>query len=94
VEQRRVRGKGLKRNHPRTKPVSSEALVRVYQTETDKKRSLVRKAELARDRLIFITTALRKLFADEHFVTLLRAEGLDTLPRYVADRVTAASEVS
>lgn len=27
------------------------------------------------------------LFADENFVTLLRAEGLDTLPKYLADRI-------
>ena len=29
----------------------------------------------------------KKLFADEHFVTLLRAEGLDTLPKYLAERI-------
>ena len=30
---------------------------------------------------------LKKLFADENFVTLLRAEGLDTLPKYLAERI-------
>jgi ParB family chromosome partitioning protein len=29
------------------------------------------------------------LLADEHFVTLLRAEGLDSLPRYLAERIDA-----
>jgi ParB family transcriptional regulator, chromosome partitioning protein len=88
VDQRRLRGKGLRQSPNRTRPLSSEALVRVYQTETNKKRLLVRKAETTRDRLVFITEALRKLFADEHFVTLLRAEDLDTLPRYVAERIS------
>jgi len=31
--------------------------------------------------------AVEKLFADEHFVNLLRAEGLDTLPKYLAERI-------
>jgi ParB family chromosome partitioning protein len=44
---------------------------------------------MTRDRLIFITQALRKLLADEHFVTLLRAEGLDTMPRNLAERIKA-----
>ena len=30
-----------------------------------------------------------KLFADESFVNLLRAEGLDTLPKYLSDRISA-----
>jgi ParB family chromosome partitioning protein len=47
----------------------------------------VRKADATRDRLIFVVEALRKLVADEHFVTLLRAEGLDTLPRNLSDRL-------
>ena len=32
---------------------------------------------------------LKKLFADESFVNLLRAEGLDTLPKYLSDRISA-----
>jgi nitroreductase len=31
----------------------------------------------------------RKLFAEENCVTLLRAEGLDTLPENLADRIQA-----
>ena len=34
---------------------------------------------------------LKKLFADEHFVNLLRAEGLDTLPKYLAERINTLS---
>ena len=30
------------------------------------------------------------MFADEHFVNLLRAEGLDTLPKYLAERINTA----
>jgi ParB family chromosome partitioning protein len=46
----------------------------------------VRKAETTRDCLVFVTEGLRKLLADDNFVTLLRAERLDTLPRNLGDR--------
>jgi ParB family chromosome partitioning protein len=36
---------------------------------------------------MFVVGALRDLFSDENFVNLLRAEGLDTLPKYLAERV-------
>ena len=91
VEQRRLRGKGLRTKlTPRSQgSMSSAILLRAYQQDTEKKRLMIRKAELARNKLIFVAQALRTLFADEHFVTLLRAEGLNTLPRNLADRVHA-----
>jgi ParB family chromosome partitioning protein len=48
---------------------------------------MVKKAEFAQQRLLFVTGALRQLLVDENFTTLLRAEGLDTLPKYLAERV-------
>ena len=85
IEQRRRRGKGLKISKSNGKRVSGPclrtALIRAYQEDVDRKRLLIRKAETTRNRLIFVTEALRKLLIDENFVTLLRAEGLDTLPQ-------------
>jgi len=88
VEQRRRRGKGFQiRGNKRPPSLSTNALIRTYRQDVERKRLLVRKAEATRDRLTFITQALRTLFADEHFVTLLRAEGLDSLPRNLANRL-------
>lgn len=39
---------------------------------------------------IFVVNALQRLLADEHFVTLLRAEKMLTLPRPLAERLGAA----
>ena len=93
VEQRQRRGKGLKINGQNSKrrerPLSSNALIRAYQEDVDRKRLLIRKAETTRNRLVFVTEALRKLFADENFVTLLRAEAIDTLPKNLALRLEA-----
>ena len=67
--------------------MSVDALLRTYQQDVDKKRVLVRRAEAARSRLLFITEALRDLFADEGFVNLARAEALHTMPRGMDERI-------
>ena len=90
AEQRRRRGKSFQlRGNKRPQSLSPNALIRTYRQDVERKRLLVRKAEATRDRLTFVTQALRTLFADEHFVTLLRAEGLDSLPRNLAQRLKA-----
>jgi ParB family chromosome partitioning protein len=53
---------------------------------------LIRKAEATRSRLVFMTEAMRKLLADDNFVTLLRAEGLETLPKNLATRIEAGGK--
>ena len=69
-------------------PTSSYSLVRTYQKEVERQRKMVLKAEHAHQRLLLVVQGLKKLFDDENFVTLLRAEGLDTLPKYLAERIT------
>jgi ParB family chromosome partitioning protein len=68
-------------------PTSSYSLVRTYQREVERQRKMVLKAEHAHQRLLLVVQGLKKLFADEHFVNLLRAEGLGTLPKYLAERI-------
>ena len=90
IERRERFGRTLKKNSARSTPASHltiPALVRTYQKEVARQKQLVRKAEFAQQRLLFVTGALHQLFADEHFVTLLRAEGLDSVPRYLAERL-------
>jgi ParB family chromosome partitioning protein len=49
---------------------------------------MVKKARVCEAKLLFMVTALRRLLADEHFVTLLRAEKLGTMPKDIWRRVT------
>jgi ParB family transcriptional regulator, chromosome partitioning protein len=94
IEQRRRRGKRLPINvNRRERTLSSTALLRAYREDVDRKRLLIQKANATRDRLIFLTEAIRKLIADENFVTMLRAEGLDTLPQNLADRLREGAPV-
>lgn len=71
----------------RKSSMTANALVKSYQREVARQKQMVRKAEFAQQRLLFITGALRELVTDDHFLTLLRAEGLDTLPRYLSERL-------
>jgi ParB family chromosome partitioning protein len=62
-------------------------LVRAYRQEADRQKLLINRSRLTENRLLFITSALKRFFRDENFVTLLRAEGLDTLPTYLAEKI-------
>ncbi len=75
-------------------PTSSYSPVRTYQREVERQRKMVLKAEHAHQRLLLVVQGLKKLFADEHFVNLLRAEGLDTLPKYLAERINTLGAVT
>jgi ParB family chromosome partitioning protein len=77
------RGRGV----PHTGKVTAASLIKSYEDETQRQRVLVRKADLAQTRLTFVVNALRRLFADEEFLTLLRAEVMHTLPRPLAERL-------
>lgn len=88
IERRRTLGRSVTKNGPRRSTnVTSASLIRTYQHEVERQRLMVRKADLVQQRLLFVTEALRQLLTDEDFSNLLRAEGLDTLPKYLNDRV-------
>ena len=90
IETRRRRGKTIRggRRSPResrTENLSGRDIVRAYQKEVDRKRSVTRKAEFVHTQLLIVVEALRRLYAEEHFATLLKAENLKTLPQPIAD---------
>lgn len=71
-------------------PASTHSLVKVYQKEVARQHKMVLKAEHAHQKLLLVVQGLKTLFADSNFVNLLRAEGLDTLPKYLAERLEFA----
>ena len=91
LQQRELRGPQIKSNAlgPRLgkRALTSEGLVRAYQQEAARQKLLIKKAELTQGRLMFVREAFRKLCADEHFMTLLRAEGLESMPADLARSV-------
>jgi len=81
------RDKGPKSSARPKLPNSAHSLVKIYQKEVARQHKMVLKAEHAHQQLLLVVQGLKSLFGDENFVTLLRAEGLDTLPKYLADRI-------
>lgn len=90
VEQRKLAGKSLyslDRSDRGGRRITAEALVRSYRKETERQKLLIKKASLAQSRLLFVVNGLRRLLDDDHFVTLLRAEAMHTLPGPLAERL-------
>jgi ParB family chromosome partitioning protein len=78
-----IHGPSLK--HSRT--AAADALIRHFRSETDRQKLVVKKARLARSRIVFIVGALKKLFCEGPFVALLSAEGTRTMPTWLAERI-------
>ena len=92
IEQRNLSGKRMQMTggYRSRKQVTADALVRAYRKETERQKLLIKKAALTQSRLIFVVNALRRLMADQNFVTLLRAESMQTMPRPLLERLSGA----
>ncbi|WP_254605239.1 plasmid partitioning protein RepB C-terminal domain-containing protein [Sphingomonas bacterium] len=88
VEARRRRGKSLASREARpSEKLSATALVRAYQEDAERKRDMIRRANMAKDRLMLITEALRRLSKDAPLMAIIQAEKLDTMPEKIAARL-------
>ncbi|MCL4750454.1 MAG: ParB/RepB/Spo0J family partition protein [Myxococcales bacterium] len=89
VERRMNSGKRRRATPGRmgAKKISADDLVRTYKRSTQKQAVLAKRAHVCESMLRVVCGALRELTMDEHFVTLLRAETLDRMPKYIADQV-------
>ena len=83
----RLRRAGTDRKAP-----SPARLIEVLEKEAAQQRMMVSRAELVQRQLAFTVTAMRTFLADENFLTLLRAERLETMPRILADLVEGRGE--
>ena len=94
VKERNTWGRRVDRTNRRgTKPTPANAMVSHYKRETDRQRTLIRRADLTEARLSVIRTGLRDLFSDRNFRTLLRAEGLDTIPTQLVEYVSESADI-
>ena len=84
IDERRSRGKDLRKSASRrSRTLSPQDLARTLRKETQKQDLLVKKSRHCEQQLRFVLTALKDLMKNDHFVTLLRAEKLDALPKYL-----------
>lgn len=94
IEQRRTSAKALHGGSRGSRVtmrmrVTADYLVRAYRQEADRQKLMIKTASLAQSRLLFVVNGLRGLLEDDHFVTLLRAEAMHTLPKPLAERQQA-----
>lgn len=92
LEQRQRRGKQMRsssfgRRDKTKRPLTGEAVIRVYRQEADRQKLLIAKAEVTQHRLLFVVEAIRSLRGDNNFTNLLRAEKLDSLPAFLQNRL-------
>jgi ParB family chromosome partitioning protein len=92
VQQLVIQRKAIPSAQAEKRPLTGADLIRTYEHHTQQQRALVRRSALITQRLAILTSSLRRLLADEHFVTLLRAEDLRSMPDFLATRVAARNE--
>ncbi|MBX6742082.1 MAG: chromosome partitioning protein ParB, partial [Acetobacteraceae bacterium] len=88
IDRRQALGKRYRQGRQAAQGVTPRKLLQTYQAEVRRQRLAIKKAEVGEQRLLFVVTALRRLLADEHFRTLLRAEEIGDMPKPLADRVS------
>ena len=91
LEQRANRSK-LVSNPPLGKTAKRKTLTplelrRIFEREAENQRLAAKKADFTHDKLVFATQALKELFADKSFVSILRAEKMDSIPKLIKDRM-------
>jgi ParB family transcriptional regulator, chromosome partitioning protein len=92
LETRQRRGKTFKSTQTdskRTNKSNAQDIIKTYKREVERKRLLARKAEVVNTKLLFLVEAMHCLMQENHFTTLLRAEGLETMPKQLAALLSA-----
>lgn len=85
VEQRRSLGKKCVRGKKAPR-VTADGYVSAYRREMQRQKAFIRKARVFDAKLAFLVSAFRQLILDENFTNLLKAEGLLTMPKYLAEK--------
>jgi ParB family chromosome partitioning protein len=91
VERRLAKGAKMRASsgspkQPRKK-LSTDDLVKTYKRSIQRQAQLVKRAHACESMLRIVHGGLRELMKDEHFVTLLRAERLDKMPKPLVEQV-------
>jgi ParB family transcriptional regulator, chromosome partitioning protein len=81
AEQRLDRENGGQPNWRLTRrKLTTKAMVKYYQEETQRQLQLIQRAEIAKDNLDILVGGMRVLFADGGFKKTLKSEGVDRVP--------------
>ena len=89
IAQRKIHGKTIRSsiNSKKQRETAATNVLEDYQRVAQKQKTFIRKAKRCEDRMHLIIGSLQQLLRDDHFLTLLRAEGLDDMPAQLSRRV-------
>lgn len=73
------------------RPASISCLRQAYHDETTRQRAFIARARRCESLLLFVVSAFREILEDDSALNLLRAEGLDTIPQPLAERLRRES---
>lgn len=85
IEKRRAGLDGRSADHGES--LSTRKMLKAYRDEAARQKAVVNQAQLCQRQLLYVVSALKRLLTDENFINLLRAEGLDSMPQYLAEKV-------
>jgi ParB family chromosome partitioning protein len=81
------RDRGSGRTSPTKRKLSSGVLIEEYEQHVQRQRSAVARLNAVTHRLMILSTAMKRLLQDENFVTLLRAEAIQDIPKHLSERM-------
>lgn len=87
-EQRRFLSKRRKseKTPPKAKATAA-GYVAAFKRESNRQRLIIKKAKICDTRLVILVSSFSQLLEDEDFVTLLRAESLLTMPKFLSEKL-------
>jgi len=86
IEKRRAKVSGDK-SQDDGRTVTARKMLQAYRDETARQQAVIKQAQTCQRQLLYVSSALKRLVTDENFINLLRAESLDSMPQYLAERV-------
>jgi ParB family chromosome partitioning protein len=87
IDQRRLFGRKYgPRNQRGSGRSTAESMVMAYRREAQRQKLLIKKAKLCETRLLSVSAIFKRLVMDEDYINLLRAEKLETMPKFLAER--------
>lgn len=87
LQVKQVNGAAQKNGKPKSKEEQISTLREAYHKDTVRQKAFIARARRCESLLLSTVEAFRVMLGDEHFVTLLRAENLNTIPQPLADRL-------
>lgn len=87
IERRQKKGKAIYKKKFSPKQLTAQDIQHIYEQDIKRTQLIIAKNEKVENSLIFITQSLKSLLGTEAFYTLLKAENLLSLPKYLAERI-------